>query len=195
MTCRNLITPLFVLFACSLYAQEAELPYRAIPDYPSQYTPGTVAARIVDGVGFRYYWATEGLRDEDLKFKPSEDGRTTEETLQHIYELSLIIVNSTLKKVSDNENVNLPFEELRRRTLLSLQEASQILKANGNAGLEEFNIVFKGEEENYAYPFWNQLNGPIADALWHIGQVVTHRRSSGNPFNNKVSVFTGKVRD
>ena len=36
--------------------------------------------------------------------------------------------------------------------------------------------------------------GPIADALWHVGQVVTFRRSSGNPFNSKASVFTGKVR-
>lgn len=39
------------------------------------------------------------------------------------------------------------------------------------------------------------LNGPIADALWHVGQVVSFRRSSGNPFNSKVSVFSGKVRE
>lgn len=45
------------------------------------------------------------------------------------------------------------------------------------------------------FPFWNMLNGPIADALWHVGQVVSFRRSSGNPFNSKVSVFSGKVRE
>jgi hypothetical protein len=39
------------------------------------------------------------------------------------------------------------------------------------------------------------INGPIADALWHAGQVVTLRRVSGNPINPKVSVFNGRLRD
>ncbi len=45
---------------------QSELPYREIPDPPENYTPGTVVSRLVDGLGFRYYWATEGLREEDL---------------------------------------------------------------------------------------------------------------------------------
>ncbi len=45
------------------------------------------------------------------------------------------------------------------------------------------------------YPFWNNINGPIADAIWHVGQVVSFRRSSGNPFPKGVSVLTGKKRD
>ena len=53
-----------------------------------------------------------------------------------------------------------------------------------------FKIIF-GDK---AYPFWNAINGPIADALWHCGQIVSFRRSSGNPFPKGVSVFTGKVR-
>ncbi|RMG65160.1 MAG: hypothetical protein D6722_16205, partial [Bacteroidetes bacterium] len=36
------------------------LPYRAIPDYPETFTPGTTVARFLDGLGYRYYWATEG---------------------------------------------------------------------------------------------------------------------------------------
>ncbi len=77
---------------------EEKLPYYEIPEYPETYTAGTVAARMVDGLGFRYYWATEGLRDEDLAYKPSEEARTTAETIDHIYGLSKVIVNSTLKK-------------------------------------------------------------------------------------------------
>ena len=42
---------------------------------------------------------------------------------------------------------------------------------------------------------WNQINGPIADALWHCGQVVSFRRASGNPYNSKASLFTGKLRE
>jgi len=68
-----------------------ELPYRQIPDYPKMYTPGNVAARVVDGLGYRYYWATEGLAAKDLEYKPSEDGRCTGETIDHILGLSLTI--------------------------------------------------------------------------------------------------------
>ena len=44
-------------------------------------------------------------------------------------------------------------------------------------------------------PFWNQLNGPIEDAVWHSGQIVVFRRASGNPISKKISVSTGKVRE
>ena len=64
----------------------------------------------------------------------------------------------------------------------------------GRFRLDEFDIVFINGERKTEFPFWNLLNGPIADALWHVGQVVTFRRSSGNPFNAKASVLTGKLR-
>ena len=60
--------------------------------------------------------------------------------------------------------------------------------------LKAFKIVFQRGDNRSEFPFWNQLNGPIADALWHVGQVVTFRRSSGNPMNPKVSVLQGNVR-
>jgi hypothetical protein len=43
------------------------------------------------------------------------------------------------------------------------------------------------------FPFWNQINGPISDALWHCGQVVMNRRASGNPLQLGVNVFVGKT--
>ena len=43
------------------------------------------------------------------------------------------------------------------------------------------------------FPFWNMINGPISDAIWHSGQVVANRRASGNPINPKVNVFIGKT--
>ena len=48
---------------------------------------------------------------------------------------------------------------------------------------------------NSEFPFWNELNGPLSDALWHTGQVVMLRRMSGNPFTSNVSVLSGKVRN
>ena len=78
-------------------------------------------------------------------------------------------------------------------TLEYLKTASDLLR-QPDSRLEDFDIVFQNGESVAEFPFWNMLNGPIADALWHVGQVVSFRRSSGNPFNSKASVFSGKVR-
>ena len=173
-----------------------DLPYREIPAYPETYTAGNVAARVVDGLGFRYYWATEGLRQEDLLFQPNKDGRTSLETIKHIYDLSQTIVNATQKLPNDNtiKKPELNYEEMRRKTLENIQIASGILKKATDKEMSEFKVIFKNDKGTTEFPFWNQLNGPIADALWHTGQVVSFRRGSGNPYNAKASVFTGKVR-
>jgi len=176
-----------------LFAQdkmEEKLPYYEIPEYSEEYTAGTVAARMVDGLGFRYYWATEGLRDEDLNFKPSDEARTTRETIDHIYGLSKVIMNSTLKKPNERiEESEMTFAEKRKKTLENIKTAADILRASKD--ISEYKIIFGTNE----YPFWNQLNGPIADAIWHCGQVISFRRSSGNSYNSKASVFSGKVRE
>jgi hypothetical protein len=173
-----------------------DLPYREIPAYPEKYTAATVAARVVDGLGFRYYWATEGLRPEDLAYQPNKDGRTSLETINHIYDLTNTLVNA-VNKVPNVNNPNKPvlgFEELRKRTLENIRVASEKLKQSSDADLNDYKVIFKSDKGTVEYPFWNELNGPIADAIWHVGQVVLARRGSGNPFNDKASVFTGKLR-
>ena len=176
---------------------ESDLPYYQIPPYPETYTAGTVAARLIDGLGFRYFWATEGLRPEDLQFRPNEAARTTEETLDHIYELSILIVNAPQHEPNQRaqENTAFTFEQKRRQTLANFKTASDLLRASEDKDMAGHNLIFQRGNETSEYPFWNLINGPIADALWHVGQVVSFRRSSGNPFNPKVSVFSGKVRD
>jgi hypothetical protein len=172
------------------------LPYYEIPAYPAKYTPETVVARMIDGLGFRFYWATEGLRPVDLAFKPSAEARTCEETIDHILGLSTIIINSIRQEVntrSGEETSSLSFEAKRKKTLENLKMASDILKTVKDE-LEKFKIVFKNGDKTTEFPFWNQINGPISDALWHVGQVVSFRRASGNPFNSKASVFSGKLR-
>ena len=195
-----LICLLFIAFTSmsqEASKQSPELPYYQIPDYPEEYTVTTVVARMVDGLGFRYYWATEGLRQEDLAFKPNEEARTTEETMDHILGLTKIILNSVKKEPnirSENKQA-LTYEEKRKATLENIKMTSDILKTCKPEEIKEFNIVFKNGESTTEYPFWNQINGPIEDAVWHVGQVVSFRRSSGNPFNSKASVLNGKLRD
>ncbi len=178
-----LVTGLFASILV-MAQKNIELPYYEIPKPAEVYTAGTSVSRMIDGLGFRFYWATEGLVAKDLAYRPSEMGRTSGETLQHIYELSNFILSSISKEFKADES-SMTFKEKRRQTLLNFKKASDILRDTKD--LSEFN--------NERFPFWNIINGPIADALWHCGQIVMLRRASGNPFNAKVSVFTGKLRD
>ncbi len=196
----KLISTLILILGMNidLHTQDQpHLPYAEIPTAPSSYTAGTVAARMIDGLGFRYYWATHGLRESDLSYKPSDQARTLEETLDHIYGLSTTIVNSPQKQVNQRP-ANWPemsFEEKRAETLKNLRQASTILGSAGDQQVQSFKLVFKRGDSQTEFPFWNLINGPIADALWHTGQVVLMRRAAGNPINGKVNVFMGKLND
>ena len=192
-----ILIPFFILSVMN--AQDTgsdQLPYEKIPDYPETYTPGTVISRMIDGLGFRYYWATEGLREKDLEFRPGQDSRSIDETLDHILGLSRVVLKSAQQGVNDPAQVSeekLSFEEKRNLTLNNLRTASKILSKAQN--LEDYPIVFRNKDGDRSFPFWNQINGPIADAIWHTGQVVSLRRQSGNPFPSGVSVFMGIRRN
>ena len=84
--------------------------------------------------------------------------------------------------------------EIQQIQIDMLKEISDKLRS-GSVKVKDLKIVFKKGSKKQAFPFWNAINGPISDALWHIGQVVTFRRSSGNPFSSKVDVFMGKFND
>lgn len=176
---------------------DMSLPYREIPDYPDTYNAGTVAARMVDGLGFRYYWATEGLRQADLDYKTTLESRTSAETLDHIYGLVNVVHNAVMEKpnIRPAEPEDLTYAEKRVRTLQLLKAASDKLRESTGEDLEHYDVIFQRGDRQSSSPFWNNLNGPLADAIWHVGQVVAFRRASGNPFNSKVSVFSGKVRE
>lgn len=176
-------------------AQESQLPYHQIPDYPETFNENNLAARMLDGLGYRYYWGTKDLRKEDMDYKPSEDSRTTRETLDHIYGLSNVILNATQSLVNSSENEELSFEDLRKKTLDNIASASDLLKKDDNGSMENYRIIFKRGESTTEYPFWNVINGPLADAIYHTGQVVAYRRASGNPIQKGVRMMTGKTAE
>jgi hypothetical protein len=182
------------LFMSQAQEHYEALPYFQIPEAPEAYSQGAIAARMVDGLGFRYYWATEGLSPEDLAFRPSPEARTSQETIDHILGLSTVILNSALHKTNEgNDFKDLSFYEKRKLTLNNLKTAADIFRESND--LAEFTVVFKGKNGTNTFPFWNQINGPISDAIWHCGQVVSFRRSSGNPYNSNASVFMGRLRE
>lgn len=171
---------------------QSELPYKEIPSYPANYTQSTVISRMIDGLGYRYYWATENLRALDLDFKPDTLARSTFETMEHIYGLSFMILNASKNQVNHRRDpVQMTANDLRLATLYNLKSASAAMALVEN--LEELNILFEGSTGRKALPFWYVLNGPLADAIYHTGQMVSFRRTSGNPMNPKVNVFIGKT--
>jgi hypothetical protein len=184
-----------MLIVTTVEAQDKPYYYQ-IPDTPATYTATMVAARLVDGIGFRYFWATEGLTENDLNYRPSKEARTSFETLVHINGLTEVLLNAVLKRPTtvSSATEKLSFTALREKTLANIKAASEILK-QPNAKLEEMDMVFERTNGKQAYPFWNLVNGPMADALWHIGQVVSFRRSSGNPLPEGVNVLQGTKKD
>ena len=186
---------LLIIYVFSLNVSsraQTELPYKEIPSYPQNYTQGTVISRMIDGLGYRYYWATENLRTSDLDFKPDTLARSTFETMEHIYGLSFLILNASKNQINERRNsVGMTANELRSATLDNLKLASEEIVLVDN--MEELNILFQSSTGRKALPFWHVLNGPLADAIYHTGQIVSFRRTSGNPMNPKVNVFMGKT--
>jgi len=169
---------------------QSELPFREISVYPETYTATSVTARLIESLGFRYYWATEGLTQLDLDFKITKESRSSKATLVHNNDLSVIIRNSTEQKVSKRkDHSDMSYEELRKGTLHNLKTAHDIIAAAES--LETFQVSYGASD----LPFWHQINGPIADALWHCGQMVMMRRASGNPISSNVNHFLGKVNN
>lgn len=195
---KNIIVFFTLLTLLPMQSQENmndSIPYSVIPEAPENYTAGTVVSRMIDGLGFRYHWATKDLTEADLKYNPGNEGRTIAQTLDHLFALSSTILSSAKKEVKDF-SVKLPelsYAEKRIATLQNFKIASELLLKSED--LTEHKIIFKRQKNTSEFPFWNQINGPIEDAIWHAGQIVVLRRSAGNPINPKVNVFLGKLND
>ncbi|MDX1272072.1 hypothetical protein [Bizionia paragorgiae] len=180
-----------MLITTLAFSQQTEntLPYYELPEAATLFTAGTVASRQVDALGFRLYWSTKDLNATDLEHKPTPESRTVHETLAHIYDLSHVVLNATLQQPHIKVNrEGMTYEDLRSATLNNLKKASDLLRASDD--ISKFKIIF-GDKE---YEFWNAINGPISDAIWHCGQIATSRRVSGNPIDSRVQHFTGTVK-
>ncbi len=193
---RLLQTSALFLLPLLMAAQTDSLPYRIIPEAPDDFGPGSMLSRMVDGLGFRYYWATEGLREEDLVFRPSDGARTTEETIRHMYDLSTAILAAAEQRPNERrEEPDRSSSEYRVATLQNLATASATFRGMNTEEVEQCQVIFKRGGEEYPYPVWNLINGQIADAIYHTGQIVSFRRSAGNPISEGVNVFSGTKRE
>ena len=163
-------------------------PYQSLPDAPEQLSPASVLARLTDAIGFRYQVATQGLNDDHLTFRATPESMSMQEVLHHIYNLifwSYRSIEPEALKTSDLSNLAV----CRRATLELCQTLSQKLIRMSDEELDQVTIHLRRTGTDY--PFWYLINGPLSDALTHIGQVNSWRRMAGNPVA-RISPFTGE---
>lgn len=192
---RSLIL-LFLLSTSCIMAQNNP-PMNEIPVAPETAASGNIIARMVQGLGYRYFWASKDLRIKDLGYRPSEEASSTFETLEHIYALAQVIRNSATSSPSIRPVKSPPkdYIVLREKTLEYLEQANALFLDKTEEEVAQMQVIFQRGNELYSYPIWNLLNGPLADAIYHTGQVVSFRRTSGNPIQKGVNVFIGKTKE
>lgn len=154
--------------------------YYRIPDYPGELSAATVLVRMLDGLGFRFYWATDGLRREDYAFRPAADTMSIEELVMHVWQLMNWVSSGAL---------GMPHRKpkggyvAREQALTIIQDIRNRFMKMGGEYLEKLSLQ--------GTPFWNIINGPFSDALTHTGQISSFRRLAGNPIAG-ANVFKGE---
>ena len=183
------------LYHLNIMSQTSEY-FKDISKYPTEINNGNIISRMINGLGYRYYWATEKLKENDLIYRPSKNAYSTKETMVHIFTLSKTVYNTTLSKINERPDIDIPgdYESIRNETLQFLEKASKNFSNLNSEELDQMKIKFNRGGTIKSFPIWNLLNGPIADAIYHTGQIVSFRRTTGNPIDSSVNVFMGSYR-
>ncbi len=183
------------LYHLNIMSQTSEY-FKDISEYPTEINNGNIISRMINGLGYRYYWATEKLKENDLIYRPSKDAYSTKETMVHIFSLSKTVYNTTLSKINERPDIDIPsdYKSLRNETLQFLEKASKNFSNLNSEELDQMKIKFNRGGTIKSFPIWNLLNGPIADAIYHTGQIVSFRRTTGNPIDSSVNVFMGSYK-
>ena len=168
--------------------------FKELNGYPTSMSATTALSRLTEGIGFRYYWGTEGLTDADVSYSPGNEGRTVYETTDHIYYMAIFVANTLEgKPTSFPESASgLEYAALRNATLEKLSQIRALLDANKDQDLGENKVTGTVAGNPFDAPIWHLINGPVLDLGHHIGQLIMLRRLSGNPIDPNVQPFMGK---
>ena len=190
----KIVLPLLLFAQIGQGQSSDKLPLASIGDYPDSYTPETVLVRLIAGLGYRYHWASKDLTSKDLDYRPSLEAASSRETLEHLYSLSTTIANACQNRpnIRPQDFSEMTYEALRAGTLNALQQAVEAIAAMEATASASNKVLFQRGDKTSSFPFWHVINGPISDALYHVGQLVSFRRTTGNPLNSNVNVFMGK---
>jgi len=157
-----------------------ELPFHRIEGYPAQVSGPSILVRLLDGLGFRFYWATDSLTEQDYAFSPGHGCQSIGQLTGHIWGLTNWVHAAVLGPHEARPGTP---EQQRAHALQMLYHLRQHFATLDDQALTAITID--------ARPFWHILNGPLADALTHVGQINLLRRLAGNP-TPKAGLFTGE---
>jgi hypothetical protein len=145
--------------------------FRSVTSYPQQENANGILMRLIDGLGFRFYWATEGLTEDDYSFSPGGGCQTIGELIGHVWGLvNWMHLNVLGEGISDQRPEDLA--ERREQVFQGLYDIRSHVEAIGQEEL--FALQIEGR------PLWHMINGPLSDALTHTGQINSFRRLNGN---------------
>ncbi len=163
-------------------------PYKELPSPPEKISSGAILARMIDGIGFRYQVATDGLTDNEVNFLPTDGSMNMIELLEHIYKVLFWGYRACDDQLEYRKDLA-TYDDYRNETLEICQAFKKKLLTMSDEDLNQISIFLK--RKNKTFTFWYLINGPIADVLTHIGQINSWRRIAGNPVA-KISPFDGK---
>lgn len=144
--------------------------YHTLPALPDEISTANVISRMISGIGFRFYWATEGLTDEHYEFQPGEGVWSIAQITEHMWDL----LNWVYKSIESAGLEKPSGAKAWREGSLELVELLE--KSFSNMNEEDLNSL-----QILKQPFWFMINGPLADALTHVGQIASIRRMAGSP--------------
>lgn len=175
--------------------------YHTLPDPPAEFGAATVLARLLDGLGFRYRWAADGLAPTDLAFTPGHGSMTVGELLLHMRQLVCWVgVNVNASREGgdpvrwSDACAHLPDpgadpQALSEQVLQAIAQLREQLLDMGDERLADVRLLASSGPD--LRPLWNAINGPLADFLTHVGQLNAWRRQMGKPAP-RVDVFRGR---
>ena len=144
--------------------------YHTIPAAPDEMTAATVICRLLAGMGFRLYWATDELTAEVYAFQPGEEARTIGETVEHIWDLLHWLYSALDPAGKAKPNNPAALRDGALDLIALLEDRFSTIDKHALATIHILND-----------PFWPIINGPLSDVLTHIGQIATVRRLAGSP--------------
>ncbi len=147
-----------------------KIPFYRMPDAPTGMSAGAMLGRLTDSIGFRFRWAAEGLGDADLAFKPAPDCMTQAELILHIHDLL----------VSAGRNAGMPEEDPIPESASCSLMCARVLDLCVRLSAR-YKSMSERDLARCSPQLWNMVNGPLADCLTHIGQMLSWRRLAGAP--------------
>jgi len=146
------------------------MDYHRIDEYPESVSAAAVIVRLLDGLGFRFFWATYELDGSDYEFTTAKGKNSIGWIVSHIWGLmNWIYISITGEKAKRPPSII----DQRNHSLDLIRMIREIITRMSDEQLAEVRIE--------GLPFWHIINGPVSDALGHVGQINMARRLMGKP--------------